>query len=110
VASLVGFDDVIATCSFGLENPESETWSIGYTVQKDYWGNGYAVEMVNVLIDFARSKGIHTITAPVARDNRASNRVMQKCGFHIDQESSFKESGTDITYPSFIYKLTLNIA
>jgi len=107
VASLLGSDHVIATCSLGMERPDSSTWSIGYTVKKDYWGNGYAVEMVNALVVFARDKGIYTITAPVAKENRASNRVMQKCGFHIYRESSFKKSGTDITYPSFIYKLTL---
>ena len=107
VASLLDSDDVMATCSLGMESPDSDTWSIGYTVKKEYWGNGYAVEMVNALIDFARSKGIDVITAPVARENRASNRVMQKCGFHIDRESSFKKSGTDIIYPSYIYKLNI---
>ena len=110
VASLSGFNDVMATCSLGMENPDSDTWSIGYTVKKDYWGNGYAVEMVKALIDFARNKGINTIVAPVAQENKASNRVMQKCGFHIDRESSFKKSGTNITYLSFIYKLTLDLA
>ena len=104
VASLLGSDEVMATCSLGMENPDSANWSIGYTVRKDYWGNGYATEMVNALIDFARSKGIYVITAPVAQENKASNRVMQKCGFHIDRESSFKKSGTDIVHPSFIYK------
>ena len=107
VASLTGSNEVMATCSIGMENPDSDTWSIGYTVKKDYWGNGYAVEMVNALIDFARNKGINVITAPVAQENKASNRVLQKCGFHIDRESSFKKSGTSITYPSFVYKLHL---
>jgi ribosomal-protein-alanine N-acetyltransferase len=104
VASLLDANDVMATCSLGMENDGSGTWLIGYTVKKDYWGNGYAVEMVNALIDFARNKGIDVITAPVAQENKASNRVMQKCGFYIDSESAFKKSGTDITYPSFIYK------
>ena len=108
VASLLGSDEVMATCSLGMENPDSATWSIGYTVRKDYWGNGYAVEMVHALIEFALSKGIHVLTAPVAQENRASNRVMQKCGFHIDRESSFAKSGTDIIHPSYIYKLTLS--
>ena len=107
VAFLSGYDEVMATCSLGMENPDSDTWSVGYTVRKDYWGNGYAVEMVNALIDFARNQGIYFITAPVAQENKASNRVMQKCGFSIDRESSFKKCGSDITYPSYIYKLTL---
>ena len=108
VATLAGFDEVMATCSLGKESPDSDNWSIGYTVRKDYWGNGYAVEMVNALIDFARNQGIDEITAPVAQENKASNRVMQKCGFSVEKESSFKKSGSDIVYPTYIYKYLLS--
>ena len=107
VAHRVGFDEVMGTCSIGLENADTNEYAIGYTIKKDYWGNGYAVEMVNALIDFARKLGVKSITAPVAQENKASNRVLEKCGFFIDKESSFKKSGTDIVYPSFIYKLIL---
>jgi len=107
VAFRTGFDEVMGTCSLGLENPDANEYSIGYDIKKDYWGNGYAVEIVYALIDVARKLGIKSITAPVAQENKASNRVMEKCGFHIDGESSFKKSGTDIIYPTFIYKLRL---
>ena len=107
VAFRTGSDEIIGTCSLGLENSDAHEYSIGYDVKKDYWGNGYAGEMVHTLIDFARSLGIKSITAPVAKENKASNRVMEKCGFFIDGESSFKKSGTDIVHPAFIYKLNL---
>ena len=105
VAFRTGFDEIIGTCSLGFEN--AAEYSIGYTIKKDYWGNGYAVEMVHALIGFARKLCIKSITAPVAQENKASNRVMEKCDFSIDGESSFKKSGTDIVYPTFIYKLNL---
>jgi len=105
VAFQTGFDEVIGTCSLGFES--ADEYSIGYTIKKDYWGNGYAVEMVHALIDFTRTLGIKSITAPVAQENKASNRVMEKCGFFIYTESSFKKSGTDIVYPTFVYKLNL---
>jgi RimJ/RimL family protein N-acetyltransferase len=63
--------------------------------------------MVYALIDFARELNIKFIIAPVAQKNKASNRVMEKCGFFIEGESSFKKSGTDIVHPSFIYRLDL---
>jgi len=107
VAFRTGFDEVMGTCSLGFENADAKEYSIGYNIKKDYWGNGYAVEMVHALIDFARSLGIKSITAPVAKENKASNRVMEKCGFFIDGESSFKKSGTDFVHPTFIYKLNL---
>ena len=107
VAFRTGFDEVIGTCSLGFENADTNEYSIGYTIKKDYWGNGYAVEMVHALIGFARKLGIKSITSPVAQENKASNRVMEKCGFSIEGESSFKKSGTELMYPTFIYKLRL---
>ena len=107
VAFRIGSDEIMGTCSLGLENAKAHEYSIGYNVAKEYWGNGYAGEMVYALIDFARSLGIKSITAPVAKANKASNRVMEKCGFTVDDESSFKKSGTDIVHPTFIYKLEL---
>ena len=107
VAFRSGFDEIMGTCSLGFENANANEYSIGYSVKKDYWGNGYAVEMVHALIDFARELGIKSITAPVAKENKASNRVMEKCGFVINGESSFKKSGTDVVHHTFIYKLNL---
>jgi len=107
VAFRTGFDEIIGTCSLGFENANTNEYSIGYNVKKDYWGNGYAGEMVHALIDFARELGIKSITAPVAKENKASNRVMEKCGFFIEGESSFKKSGTDIVHSTFIYRLNL---
>ena len=37
-------------------------------------GNGYVVEMVHAIIDFARKLGIKSIAAPVAKENKASIR------------------------------------
>lgn len=107
VAFCIDCDEIMGTCSLGFENAAADEYSIGYTVKKDYWGNGYAGEMVHALIDFARKLGIKSIIAPVAKENKASNRVLEKCGFFINGESSFKKSGTDIVYPTFIYKLNL---
>jgi len=107
VATLTGTDEITGTCSLGFENAKTSEYSIGYNVKKDYWGNGYAGEMIYALIDFARELGIKSITAPVAKENKASNRVMEKCGFYIDGESSFRKSGTDLVYPTYIYRLIL---
>ena len=107
VAFRKGFDEIVGTCSLGFENAESLEYSIGYTVKKDYWGNGYAGEMVSALMGYARELGIKSITAPIAKENKASIRVVEKFGFVVAGESSFKKSGTDIVFPAFIYKLEL---
>ncbi|MCL2190095.1 MAG: GNAT family N-acetyltransferase [Defluviitaleaceae bacterium] len=99
--------EIIGTCSLGLENAASREYSIGYTVKKDHWGKGYAGEMVCALIDLARELGIKALLAPIAQANTASQRVAEKCGFSVAGESAFTKSGTDIIFPTFIYKLNL---
>ena len=98
---------VMGTCSLGLENANAQEYAIGYTVKKDFWGNGYAGEMVQALIDFARRLGISTLLAPIAKANRASQRVAEKCGFSVAGEGAFTKSGTDTVFPTFIYRLAL---
>lgn len=107
VAFLKGCEEVMGTCSLGLENAQAQEYSIGYTIKKEHWGKGYAGEMVQALIDFARELGIKTILAPIAQENKASQRVAEKCGFIISGESSFTKSGTDIVHLTFIYKLEI---
>lgn len=107
VVSLIGTEAVMGTCSIGPEK-DPTIWGIGYTVRKEYWGNGYATEMIKAMLDFAYSCGIRNFVSHVAQENKASNRVMQKLNFQIDQETSFNKSGTDIVFPSYIYKLQLD--
>ena len=54
---------------------------LGYFLLPDYWGHGYATEAARMLIEFGFLElGMHKITAGCAVENRASERVMQKCG------------------------------
>ena len=99
--------DAIATCSIGVEGGPNQ-WGFGYCVRKDLWGQGYATEIVKALINFAYSLGIRDFQGTVAKENSASRRVMEKCGMHLDHESSFKKNGTDIVYTSCIYKMHLD--
>jgi RimJ/RimL family protein N-acetyltransferase len=97
----------VGLCSVGEEGSPDE-WGFGYSVKKEYWGNGYAPEMVNALIRFARERGIRRFTAEVAVENAASCRVMEKCGLSVARQSSFAKLDTDVVYPSYIFKLTID--
>lgn len=100
-------NEIMGTCSVGPASSPEE-WGFGYVVRKDYWGKGYATEMAKAMIDFAYSLGIRSFSATHAIENEASGKVMRKCGMKLDQVSSFKKAGTDIVYPSHIYKLHMN--
>ena len=57
---------------------------IGYLLAERAWGRGLATELVTGLTEWARTQpGIRTLTGGVDPANRASARVLQKCGFEL---------------------------
>lgn len=67
-------------CFKGLEaNGMAE---IGYGILEEYQGQGYATEAVGAAVIWALKQPIVTcVEAETAPDNRASQRVLEKCGF-----------------------------
>jgi len=59
---------------------ETDEPEIGYWIGKHYWGKGIATE---ALLQFLKYFKIRPVYARVAKDNIASQRVLQKCGFTI---------------------------
>ena len=59
-----------------------EGWEIGYHVAKQYTGNGYATEAVRAFLPVAAAQvGAAQVYGVCLAENRASERVMEKCGF-----------------------------
>lgn len=62
--------------------PVDEGWEIGYHIAKKYTGNGYATEAVNSFLPvIAGKKALPEIYGICLKENVASVRVMEKCGF-----------------------------
>lgn len=62
--------------------PVDEGWEIGYHIAKKYTGNGYATEAVTSFLPvIAEKKGLSEIYGICLKENVASVRVMEKCGF-----------------------------
>ncbi|WP_353888228.1 GNAT family N-acetyltransferase [uncultured Alistipes sp.] len=56
---------------------------IGYGLEKAFEKQGYMTEAVRALCAWAQQQpGVRQITAETDPDNRASQRVLQKAGFH----------------------------
>ena len=106
VALLPDSDDVVATCRISSERTDGE-WDIGYNVHKDHWGKGFATEMVKGLLSFAKELEATSVVASVAQANVASCKVLEKCGFVIDGESSFTKKSTDIVYACNNYRFII---
>ena len=55
---------------------------IGYGILEEYQGNGYASEAVGAAVNWAlQQSGVTRVEAETEPDNRASQRVLEKCGF-----------------------------
>lgn len=67
-----------------LPNEQPGDLSLGYLVARAHWGQGYATEAVQGLIDatflYAEAKGVG---ASVRVTNPASRRVLERCGFQF---------------------------
>ncbi|MEG1255032.1 GNAT family N-acetyltransferase [Clostridium sp.] len=98
--------DYIGTCS-AVPSEDQKHWDLGYCVHKKYWRQGYATEIIKVLIDFCYINGGRKITADVAQENPGSNAVLRKLGFYVEKEGTFKKCGTDIIYDEYTYRLDL---
>lgn len=74
--------EFVGRCGFGLvETGEVE---IGYMLHKEYWGKGYATEVVTALLKWAKENiSADYIIGFTTFDNLASQRVLQKCGMEF---------------------------
>ena len=82
--------------TFLLKDSETITGlEIGYALLQDYWGKGYATELLNEGVKFAFDK--HAITelyAITELHNEASRKVLTKCGFN--QMDNILEYGKEV--------------
>ena len=75
--------------SIGLEpdrrRENVKSMEIGYSLAKDRWGNGYMTEAARAVIDYAfRELGLEVVAICTGPENRRSQRVIEKCGFHSE--------------------------
>jgi len=58
---------------------------IGYGIKKEYEGQGYMTEAVTAMVGWASEQiGVNYIEAEADQDNKASQRVLEKTGFHLN--------------------------
>jgi ribosomal-protein-alanine N-acetyltransferase len=70
--------------STGLSFERSDEAMTGYVLARDAWGNGYATEALQAMVDVSRRLALVRIYALCHPQHRASWRVLEKCGFIRD--------------------------
>lgn len=67
-------------------------WGFGYNLRYDCWGLGYATEAAKAMINYARENlGARKFASSHCESNRASGRVMEKCGLHFVGYGEFEK-------------------
>lgn len=76
---------MIGTCGFTSFDLADNSAEIGYVLNPDYWGCGYAPEAVRAVIKFGFLKmNFHRIEAKFMADNARSLRVAEKAGMSFE--------------------------
>jgi RimJ/RimL family protein N-acetyltransferase len=97
------FDDlvvgyVISFVYFGVRE-------VGYWIGKQYWGLGIATR---ALLAFLDQVPLRPLRASVAKHNRGSVRVLEKCGFRlVGEDKEFSNVGGDVV-EGLVFELGMN--
>ena len=96
----------IGTCSF-IPSGDGAVYDLAYCVHKEFWRQGYATEMVQGMLDYARSQGAQKATIFIFSENPGSNAVARKFGFQVVETLMKKKRGTDREIIDYKYELKL---
>ena len=78
---------------------------VGYWIGKEYWGRGIATR---ALLAFLDQVPLRPLRASVAKHNRGSMRVLEKCGFRlVGEDKEFSNVGGKVV-EGFVFELGMN--
>ena len=80
---------VIGNIYFNQKQPyRLKTWELGYVLNPNYWGAGYATEAVNLIFDYAfNNMRVHRIVASCNPENTRSWKLMERVGMRRESHA-----------------------
>lgn len=85
---------------------EDGTWEVGYHIGGNYTKQGYATEAVKAFLPVIMPKlGLSKIAGICLADNKASVKVMERCGFKKEFEGVGPYQGRDRNICKFVFFL-----
>ena len=79
------------------------TRNVGYWIGRQYWGKGIASAALAAFLDQVQARPLY---AHVAKHNRASLRVLEKCGFAIFSEDTVDLDTSGEQIEEYLLKLS----
>ena len=88
----------VGHCSIRPRPTKTEDWEIGYILEKNSWGKGFATEISSELIRFGFEElELPEIFATIDEDNLNSVKVAEKCGMSFNR-FEYDEQGRFLVY------------
>lgn len=83
-----------------------EGFEVGYHIAKAFTGSGYATEAVAAFLpEICRRLDTSEIWGVVLEENRASHRVLEKCGFTLVFQGIAPYQGEDRELRKYLYRI-----
>ncbi|MBD2564635.1 GNAT family N-acetyltransferase [Nostoc sp. UIC 10607] len=97
---------LIGNCGIRVNDPEIREANIGYELNSQYWGQGYATEAAQAILKFGFEElGIHRIWSWCVAENVASVKVLEKIGMRREGYLREKELIKGRWYDNFLYAI-----
>ncbi|MEH1812879.1 MAG: GNAT family N-acetyltransferase [Nostoc sp.] len=97
---------LIGNCGIRVNDPEMREANIGYELNTQYWGQGYATEAAEAILKFGFEElGMHRIWSWCVAENLASIRVLEKIGMRREGHLREKELIKGKWYDKFLYAI-----
>jgi [ribosomal protein S5]-alanine N-acetyltransferase len=91
-------EEFIGGCLLRPFHGDPNLFEIGYSLNRKYWGQGLATEMVEALVKYSfTTPNITAIVACTQLPNLASQRVLEKAGF-MRGENIVEEDGLELAF------------
>jgi RimJ/RimL family protein N-acetyltransferase len=87
-----GHKQLIGNCGIRVNNVDLREANIGYELNSQFWGKGYATEAALAILRFGFEElGMHRIIANTLAVNKGSARVLEKLGMRREAQELEKE-------------------
>ena len=106
VITLKSTGQLIGNCGVRRKFHEAPNGDIGYELDPDHWGNGYATEAARAVMHFGFTQlGLHRISASCVADNTGSAHVLEKLGMQLEGRLREKDYYKDRWWDTLLYAI-----
>ena len=98
---------MIGEVAIYISSDNKSNGDLGWSIHKDYQGNGYAIEAAKVLLDYAfKHRNLQRVTATCVSINKASFMLMKHLAMHREVNRTNSQFINGIRYDEHLYTIS----